>query len=147
MGRIRGAELPAGPLGKTFSGRVILCGDAGGLINPATGEGIYYAMSSGEIAANVITKALEAGDTRKKFLSKYEILWKKDFGKDISLFLRASKQWGKDTENVVRLASKDKKLTEMALEVTTGNLSVQKCKWKIGGRLLYVYFKDLFGVV
>lgn len=147
MERIRGAELPVGPLGKTFSSRIILCGDAGGLINPATGEGIYHAMSSGEIAAKVITEALEAGDTQKKFLSKYETLWKNDFGKDIRIFLGASKQWGKDTEKAVRLASKDKKFTEMALEVVTGNLSFQKCKWKLVRRLLYVYFKDIFGVV
>jgi flavin-dependent dehydrogenase len=38
-----------------FTGpRVLLCGDAGGFVNPATGEGIRYAMQSGLEAAQVL---------------------------------------------------------------------------------------------
>lgn len=85
MGIIRGAALPLEPLPKTYTNRVILCGDAAGLIDPATGEGIDYAMSSGKIAAKVIIDALEKNDMSAKFLSKYEIIWKKDFGKDIKI--------------------------------------------------------------
>lgn len=32
-------------------GRVLFCGDAAGMINPLTGEGIYYALASGRLAA------------------------------------------------------------------------------------------------
>jgi len=58
MGRVKGGVLPVFPLEKTYADRIILCGDAGGFINPVSGEGIYYAMSSGEIAANVTAEAL-----------------------------------------------------------------------------------------
>ncbi|MFI6926841.1 NAD(P)/FAD-dependent oxidoreductase [Nonomuraea spiralis] len=41
------------------AGRVLLAGDAAGLINPLTGEGIYYALLSGRLAAEA---ALESPD-------------------------------------------------------------------------------------
>ena len=37
---------------------LLLAGDAGGMVNPFNGEGIAYAMESGEIAAQVVTQAL-----------------------------------------------------------------------------------------
>jgi geranylgeranyl reductase family protein len=56
---IRGAALPMG-FNRTphyFKG-LLLVGDAGGMVNPFNGEGIAYAMESGEILARTITQAL-----------------------------------------------------------------------------------------
>lgn len=141
--RCRGAALPLRPLNKTYTNRVILCGDAAGLINPATGEGIDYAMSSGQIAANVIIDALKANDMSAKFLSKYESIWKKDFGKDIKIFLRIQNRWRSKGTKLIKLASKDKRVAEIAVEVATGNLRVSECKFEVIRRLLFLYFKDL----
>lgn len=49
-----GAMIPAGQYPIHGKDRILLTGDAAGLVLPACGEGIYYAMRSGEIAANVI---------------------------------------------------------------------------------------------
>lgn len=144
LGRVKGGALPIFPLEKTYSDRVILCGDAGGFINPVSGEGIYYAMSSGEIAARVITKALEAGETDERFLSVYQKNWKNDFGKDIKLLFRSTKQWTKENEKFVKLASRDEKLADMALGILHGRLSIHEYRWKLIRRYLYVYFKELF---
>jgi geranylgeranyl reductase family protein len=55
---IRGAALPMGFNRKPHYTRgLLLVGDAGGMINPFNGEGIAYAMESGELAARVITQA------------------------------------------------------------------------------------------
>jgi geranylgeranyl reductase family protein len=56
---IRGAALPMG-FNRTphYTRGLLLVGDAGGMVNPFNGEGITYAMESGEIAARVITQAL-----------------------------------------------------------------------------------------
>ena len=43
----------SGPTEVLASGKILLAGDAGGFVYPGTGEGIYYAMGSGEIAAEV----------------------------------------------------------------------------------------------
>ena len=144
MGRVKGGALPIFPLEKTYSDRVILCGDAGGFINPVSGEGIYYAMSSGEIAARVITEALEAGETDERFLSMYQKNWKNDFGRDIKLLLHSAKRWTKETEKFVKLASRDEKLADMALGILHGRLSIHEYRWKLVRRYLYVYFKEMF---
>src|SRR5207249_3521131 len=48
-----------GPLKATAQGRVLLAGDAGGFVNGFSAEGIYYAMVSGELAAQAIIQAAE----------------------------------------------------------------------------------------
>ena len=43
-------------------GRVLLAGDAAGLVNPVTGEGIYYAVATGVLAGRAAAAAVAAGD-------------------------------------------------------------------------------------
>ena len=144
MGRCKGGTLPV-PLEKTYTDRVILVGDAGGFINLISGEGIYYAMSSGKIAAEVITEALENKETSEKFLSKYQVNWKKDIGREIDMLLRITrKQRRKPNEKLIKLASRDKKLAELVLGIMSGELSVEEYKWKIIRRYLYGSIRDLF---
>ena len=60
-GRPRSSERPCrwGSTGLPHYARgVLLVGDAGGMVNPFNGEGIPYAMESGELAADVVVQAL-----------------------------------------------------------------------------------------
>ncbi len=73
-GQIRGAALPMGFNRKPHYDRgVLLVGDAAGMVNPCNGEGIAYAMESGELAAEVIAQALArpAGQAREVALRGY----------------------------------------------------------------------------
>jgi geranylgeranyl reductase family protein len=56
---VRGAALPMG-FNRTphYTRGLVLVGDAGGMVNPFNGEGIAYAMESGELAARSIVQAL-----------------------------------------------------------------------------------------
>jgi geranylgeranyl reductase family protein len=56
---VRGAALPMG-FNRTphYHQGLLLAGDAGGMVNPFNGEGIAYAMESGEILARTIAQAL-----------------------------------------------------------------------------------------
>ena len=56
---VRGAALPMG-FNRTphYYHGLLLAGDAAGMVNPFNGEGIAYAMESGEILARVVTQAL-----------------------------------------------------------------------------------------
>jgi menaquinone-9 beta-reductase len=56
---VHGAALPMG-FNRTphYTRGLLLVGDAGGMVNPFNGEGIAYAMESGEIAAGVVAQAL-----------------------------------------------------------------------------------------
>jgi menaquinone-9 beta-reductase len=44
------------------AGRIMLAGDAAGLVNPLTGEGIYYAVATGLAAGRAAAQALVAGE-------------------------------------------------------------------------------------
>jgi geranylgeranyl reductase len=63
--RREGAPIPLHPLKRWDNGRdVVLAGDAAGVVAPASGEGIYYAMSGGRYAADAVDAFLQTGDAR-----------------------------------------------------------------------------------
>jgi len=141
---LKGGTLPIFPLQKTYADKVMLCGDAAGFVNSITGEGIYYAMASGEIAADVALMALHAGNTTEQFLSQYQRFWMKDFGKDLKLLGRFNKRWGQDSEKIVRLLQNNKLFAKLLIGVTGGRLSISKYKFIFFLSYLFASFKDIF---
>jgi geranylgeranyl diphosphate/geranylgeranyl-bacteriochlorophyllide a reductase len=64
--RKEGAPIPLRPLKRWDNGRnVLLAGDAAGVVAPASGEGIYYAMYGGRLAAEAVDRALVLKDSRQ----------------------------------------------------------------------------------
>ena len=49
-----------------YSRGMMLIGDSGGMVNPFNGEGIAYAMESGDIAAEIAQRALSASSTPRR---------------------------------------------------------------------------------
>nr|WP_306837076.1 geranylgeranyl reductase family protein [Catenuloplanes nepalensis] len=82
-GPILGAALPMG-FNRTphYSRGMLLVGDSGGMVNPFNGEGIAYAMESGELAAEIITQALARaeGAERERALQAYPAELKLRYG-------------------------------------------------------------------
>ncbi len=72
--KIKGWFLPVyhGRDQKLFKGRTLVVGDAAHLVDPFLGEGIYYAMRSGQIAARSVEQALE-GSVKELSLYKEQI--------------------------------------------------------------------------
>ena len=63
--RREGAPIPMRPLKRWDNGRdVVLAGDAAGVVAPASGEGIYYAMTGGRLAADAVAQFLATADAR-----------------------------------------------------------------------------------
>ncbi|MBQ1026298.1 geranylgeranyl reductase family protein [Micromonospora sp. C95] len=82
-GSILGAALPMGfNRVPHYTRGVMLVGDSGGMVNPFNGEGIAYAMESGELAAEVAVQALArpAGVERERALMAYPQELKTRFG-------------------------------------------------------------------
>jgi geranylgeranyl reductase len=78
--RTEGAPIPLKPKKVWDNGEdVILAGDAAGCVAPASGEGIYYAMLGGEIAAEAVHEVLLTGNT--KALAKARKRYMKEHGK------------------------------------------------------------------
>jgi geranylgeranyl reductase family protein len=145
---IQGGALPIRPFEKTFADRVLLCGDAAGQMNPLTGDGIHYAMSAGMFAADVCGMALEAGTTNASFLSKYQRLWKNDFGEEIKIFGRVLNMLlkGNRDEKYIRLLSRDPQIFGMLFTMANTQGRIQEYQWKIIRRFIPLYMKDLFGL-
>lgn len=63
--RREGAPIPMKPLPRWDNGRdVLLAGDAAGVVAPASGEGIYYAMASGRMVAEAASRFLHTRDAK-----------------------------------------------------------------------------------
>ena len=56
----------------TFAGRTLLVGEAAGLVNPLSGEGIDYALESGRIAAEHLAGMFAQGDFSEAQYQAYD---------------------------------------------------------------------------
>ncbi|MEO7431387.1 MAG: geranylgeranyl diphosphate reductase [Dokdonella sp.] len=73
--RREGAPIPMKPLPRWDNGRdVVLAGDAAGVVAPASGEGIYYAMVGGQFAAQAVEALLVTGDVRSLKLARKKFM-------------------------------------------------------------------------
>ena len=61
-----------------------MVGDAAGMIDPMTGEGIHHAMESGKIAAYFLDEAFDVGNFDKEVMAEYQARWMLAFGNDYS---------------------------------------------------------------
>ena len=81
--RTEGAPIPLKPLKRWDDGfNVILAGDAAGIVAPASGEGIYYAMVGGQLSAQAAAEFVRTGDVkclrtaRKRFMRDHgKVFW------------------------------------------------------------------------
>lgn len=81
--RREGAPIPLHPLDRWDNGRdVVLAGDAAGVVAPSSGEGIYYAMAGGRVAATAAQAALASGRVkdlqlaRKLFMKEHKTVFR-----------------------------------------------------------------------
>jgi len=64
---------------KCLADDLLVVGEAAGLVNPFTGEGIDYALESARMAAHVVVKAFEEGDLSPASLSRYDRILRRRF--------------------------------------------------------------------
>ena len=81
--RKEGAPIPLEPLPKWDNGRdVVLAGDAAGVVAPSSGEGIFYAMAGGRVAATAVQAALASSRVkdlqlaRKLFMKEHKTVFR-----------------------------------------------------------------------
>jgi len=84
-----GAVPLSGPIRESVADGLVLVGDAARHVNPLTGGGIIYAIQAGEIAGDVVARAVNEHDVSKQRLMEYETRWRKEFGKRLDTGLKA----------------------------------------------------------
>jgi geranylgeranyl reductase len=74
--RREGAPIPLRPLKWWENGKdVSVCGDAAGVVAPASGEGIFYAMTCGRFTADAVAEAIRTGKASKLRAARRRFLW------------------------------------------------------------------------
>jgi flavin-dependent dehydrogenase len=103
--------LPLAPIQKTYTERVVVIGDAAGLVKPTTGGGIYYSLVSAAIAAETLVAALPKDKLSERTLRDYETRWRKRLGAELraQLALRSSARCltDPDMDELFELANTD----------------------------------------
>jgi digeranylgeranylglycerophospholipid reductase len=101
-----------GPLDLFSSDGLLLAGDAGGHGSTLVGEGIRFAIYSGQMAGSVAAEAVKVGDTSALFLGCFDKQWRARFGRDMDIAYILNKrisnysdeQWDNALDLMKRLA-------------------------------------------
>ena len=75
--------LPLFPIQKTYARRLLVIGDAAGLVKPTTGGGIYYSILSAAIATEVLDQALRKDDLGEDSLRRFELGWQAKLSEEL----------------------------------------------------------------
>src|SRR5882757_1695830 len=113
----------SGPLAKTYTDRVLLAGDAAGFVNAFTAEGIFYAMTSGVLAAETAASAVERQRFDVPQLAGYQRQWEQEIGSDlhhsVDIQHRLFNGSGR-MDALVRNASRDPELLRLIIGYSMG---------------------------
>jgi geranylgeranyl reductase family protein len=72
VGDMRSWPLPVGDVGPIASRGILLVGDAGGFVDPLSGEGIFQALFTGQQAGRIAVEAVAAGGLDDALARRYE---------------------------------------------------------------------------
>jgi len=121
VGQIRGWHLPVAGAGKMPSvsrNRILLVGDASGAVDPWFGEGIYYALLTGELAANCII-----GDSNPQ--STYQASYR-EFWNDMVWARRFAQLFFNHKSFVPFFLTHDKQIRSLLIQLLSGEISFRE---------------------
>ncbi len=127
---------------RTYAQRILVVGESAGLVNPFSGEGIDYAMESGQMAAQVLTEKLSSGDFSASSLCDYDRKLRARFQKIFvwSLRIRAVYMNRWMLNPLVRAGASDAKIMQLLLNVFLGYRTAYHA---LAPRTIYHILKNL----
>ena len=75
--------LPLEPLDRTYGDRLLVVGDAAGIVKSTTGGGIYYSLLTASLAARTLACALDRDELNDGALAEYETAWQNRLGAEL----------------------------------------------------------------
>jgi geranylgeranyl reductase family protein len=124
--RMTGHVIPLGGIRRILaSRRILLAGDAAGFVDSFTGEGIAYAIRSGQIAAGVIDGSLSSsGDSEE--LRRYETICEEEFGANLRYSLLLARLMHRFPGVFFRLLAGNQEVTDNFARVATAEWTYQR---------------------
>ena len=121
--------------GKNVTDRTILIGDAAGFVDPLMGEGIAYAMKSGEFAAAVISRAYDEDRHDEEQLSEYQDLCQNEFSANFSLATRVGVRGPTMAALILPRANGHRLASEVMTKVARGEIGYADIPYVVLRRL------------
>lgn len=115
-----------------YQGRCLLVGDAAGFTNPLTGEGIYYAIKSAQLAAPVVTDRLRNGAIN---LYGYQQAVEREIAPEMRALWRAHRllrRFPRLCVSAARISARIPRLWHIACRVVRGDESYGSIRRKLG---------------
>jgi flavin-dependent dehydrogenase len=116
-------------------GRIVLIGEAAGLVDYWTGEGIYYAIESAKIAAPIIKKSLD--DENIEYLREYESAINEKIMPELEGAYDAAKIFRAYSWPIHKLAKRNKRFFKTGYEIVFGRKKYRDFK-KISNALKWI---------
>lgn len=131
-GCYRAFPIPiSGPMETTYTDRVLLVGDAAGMVNAFSAEGIYFAMVSGDLAADAAIAAVKAGRFDARQMSRYQAAWEREIGGElrhsVAIQRRLFTQAGR-VDGLMRRAKEDAELLRLLCGYAMGFATYEQLK-------------------
>ncbi len=125
--KITGHMIPfGGTMKRCWGNRILLAGDAAGFADPFHGEGIRYAIRSGQIASEVLATALEDSDLSEKSLAHYGARCYDEFGRELKWARRLARVVYRDFGLFFHLAKKNPSVLENYCKTIFGELGYKE---------------------
>ena len=113
---IRSHIIPVGGIArKTINSRLLLSGDAAGFVEAFSGEGMAYAIRSGQLAAETIAGIMMYG-RKLNYIQKYESRCRQEFGNYLASSLKLEKVMHHFPEISFKLAVSNREILEKYLD-------------------------------
>jgi geranylgeranyl reductase family protein len=100
---------------KTVNSRLLLSGDAAGFVDAFTGEGIAYAIRSGQLAAEAVARVVMY-DRKLSKIKKYESDCRQEFGDFLASSLKLEKIMHRFPELSFKIAVNNKEILDKYLD-------------------------------
>jgi len=109
----------------TVADRLLLVGDAAGFVDTFYGEGLAFAIRSGQLAGEATATALKSGKHSVQDLHPYEVNCEREFGRDLRYSLYFSRLMHRFPRVFLRLLASEADVLDRYLEVPARRLSYQ----------------------
>lgn len=128
--KLHGHKIPMGGYKRKITGsRVLLSGDAAGFVDAFSGEGLAYAIKSGQFAAEAISGICLYGGNLKD-LKKYESLCQSEFGTHLKYSMIFSNIMHRFPDRTLKIMTSNEKMANKYLDVAEFKLNYKDyLKW------------------
>ena len=124
--KLKGNLIPVGGIKRRLhTERIILAGDAAGFVDSFTGEGISYAVRSGQLAAGVVHEILSSRREGSS-LKRYVKACKQEFGSSLSYSLKLAKKFHNIPEFLLNRFVNKSRIIDRFLDIPAGRITYKE---------------------